>query len=245
MKKSAILLLLCFCAISLFSQVKSKTGTGTKSKPKLEVYKSCTGMFYGSSDCYYTAKKYTTQQLYNTELFAAAAVSTHAYMTLGPQFTNIDIDSLCSYIDKCPLVDLPFWQNMRPVLKNRVIAEYEFKKLLEDSKKNPDLLDNTLYAAHKKYATVIAKGTDQQIKDMWKICFDISMENNYSKEYHIKRYNEQRVSADWKKHAFNEIGNMLQNKMNDIFFEADNKKVVSDAGIKFRKLFVKIVEEEI
>ncbi|MFV0468132.1 MAG: hypothetical protein ACK5MK_04290 [Dysgonomonas sp.] len=245
MKKSIILTFVCLCSVFAFSQTQSKSRTSTaKTKPKLAIYYSSTSIFYDKASCYYVAGKYTKDELSNTEFLASLASSTHVTFELGARCPDCSLEGYYKYLDSCPIVNTPYWQNLRDTLKSRIALQMEYDKLYNESQVNPEVLNNTPYASCIRYANVLANGTNAQIKDLWKESIArIASKNAYPDNIYTK-YREQQASSDWKTFAKDDIQYIYLDDTNNIYSKIAEKSLIFGAEEKFKKLFVKINEPE-
>lgn len=241
MKKTIILVLLCVCTVFAFSQTQSKSRKA-KAKPKLEVYYPSTYLFDEGTECYYVAGKYTHEELSNTEYLASLTGRTDTRSALESRCVDCTLKEYYELLDNLPIVNLPYWQNLRTTLKARIANQMEYERIYDESLVNPEVLNGTPYAAYIRYARILAKGTNAQIKDLWKECVDSIAKKNGYPENIYQKYREQQTSPDWLKYAKTDIIYIYYGETIAILSKINGGDTEPEGYHRFKDLFVNVYE---
>jgi hypothetical protein len=250
--KTKTFILSCILLVTIFSSAQTKK-VGTSNK--LSIYKSVTGLFYDTSDCYYTPGKYTPEELKNTEIFTQGSVHASVYWPMfidqhvavsnGKFSEELYNQKVREFIINCKLVKGEFWENVRKEFLKKFDYQIEIKKMESGVIKDPSVLKTGLYADYYKEYIEVLNGSDEELMAVWKKKVTEESKYNSDPQRVMREFRVKANEPNWVEHARKSLFSYWYSCMNGLandgkFYQLDEEAI----NKAFRKLFVKIDEAE-
>lgn len=207
-------------------------------------------MFYGSAKCYYSSAKYTPEELKNAERLCAG-LSVTSMGTFDIEKGSLSEDEyqakVHNFLATCKLPSGIVWENLRKQGLAKLDYEMKVENLMQEAVNDPSVLKTSEFSEYCTEYIDALNGTDDELMAAWKKLYINMAKENSDPDRIMKEYRTKANDANWRKLAKESLFFIgWNNCMCALAYEGKFYVLVRDeAQQAFRKLFIRIVEEEI